>query len=74
MQVHITVGFFAQTAAVVFTQHLTAVLCSRRHVEQVPAQWSLKIRIQFGAAGLWGGGGQMWVNKLKTLNTELLSP
>lgn len=75
MQVRIAVRYFAQTAAVVFTHHLTAVLCSCRHVKQVPAQCSLKIHIQGEAAGLRRGGDKCdKLLKPKTFNTELLHP
>lgn len=61
MQVHLVVWYLAQTAAVGLTYHLTALFCCCRHIEEVPAQLSLKIIIQEGAAGLQVQTNKKWM-------------
>lgn len=58
VEVHVSVCHFAQTAAVIFAQELTALLGSRRHVEEVAAQRSLKVFVQGRAPELRDGGGK----------------
>lgn len=52
VEVHVSVGHFAQTAAAIFTQVLTALLGSSGHVEEVAAQCPLEVFVQAGAPEL----------------------
>lgn len=58
VEVHVAVCHFAQAAAVVFAQELTAVLGGRGHIEEVAAQRSLEVFVHGRAPGLRGRGGQ----------------
>lgn len=52
VKVHTLVWYSAKTAAVGFTHGLTTALCCCRHIEQVPAQRSLKVIVEGNAVAL----------------------
>lgn len=56
VEVHVSVGHFAQTAAATFAHVVTALLGSCRHVEKVAAQRPLEVFVQAGAPELRGRG------------------